>query len=139
MAGSFSDFLEKELLDHVWGNEAYAPPASFFISLFTVAPTDAGGGTEVSTGGTGYTRAASTNDATEWPAATGDTPTIKQNANTIQFPTATASWGTVVAFAFNSLITAGDFIAWADLSTSKLIDVGDTAEFAALAITIQLD
>jgi hypothetical protein len=136
MAGSFSDFLEKELLDHVWSAAVYTAPVTLFLALFTVAPTDAGGGTEA-TGGS-YARASSINDAVEWPAATGALAT-KQNANDITFPTATASWGTVVAFAFFSLAAAGDFLAWADLDTSKTIDIGDTAKFAASAITITLD
>ncbi len=139
MAGSFSDFLEKELLDHVWSAATYTAPVTLFLALYTVAPTDLGGGTEVPST-FAYARASSTNDATEWPAATGTTPTLKQNANAIVFAQASGgSWGTVVAFAFFSLASAGDFIAWADLDTSKTIDDGDTAQFAALAISITLD
>jgi hypothetical protein len=134
--GSFTDFLEKELLDHVWSASTYTAPATLFLALFTTVATDATPGTEV-TGGS-YARASSTNDATEWPAATGTLAT-KNNANDITFPTATASWGTVVAFAFFSLAVAGDYLAWADLDTSKTIDIGDTAKFAASAITITLD
>jgi hypothetical protein len=136
MPGSFADFLEKELLDHVWGASAYVAPATLYLALFTTAPTDAGGGVEV-TGGS-YARAASTNNLTEWPAATGALAT-KQNANDITFATATASWGTVVAFGFFDTITAGNLLAWADLDTNKTIDNGDTAKFAANAITITLD
>jgi hypothetical protein len=139
MAGSFSDFTEAEILDHVWGAATYTAPVTFHLALYTVAPTDAGGGTEVPSTN-GYVRATSTNNATEWPAATGTTPTTKNNANVIAFPQASGgSWGTVVAFGFFSLTTGGDFLAWADLDTSKAIDDGDTAQFAASAITITLD
>jgi len=94
MAGSKSDFLELKLLDHVLGNTAYTAPTIVYVALYTVAPTDAGGGTEV-TGGA-YARVAVTNNITNWPAAAGG---LKSNGTEIVFPTATASWGTVVAFA----------------------------------------
>ena len=50
MAGSKSDYLENEILDHVLGGADYSRPATVYIALYTAAPTDAGGGTEV-TGG----------------------------------------------------------------------------------------
>jgi beta-glucosidase-like glycosyl hydrolase len=93
MAGSKSDFLEKELLDHVLGNAAYSAPATVHLALYTVAPSDLGGGTEVVGGG--YGRKSVANNATNWPAATGVTAT-KNNGVAQTFTTATASWGTVV-------------------------------------------
>ena len=53
MAG-FSDYLEDKVLDHVFGGNAYTAPGTHYVALYTVAPTDTGGGTEV-TGGS-YTR-----------------------------------------------------------------------------------
>lgn len=55
---SFSDYLENKVLDHVYRNVAYTAPTGTYLALYTVAPTDAGGGTEV-TGG-GYARQAIT-------------------------------------------------------------------------------
>ena len=49
MAG-FSDYLEDKVLDHVFGGNAYTAPGTLYVALYTVAPTDTGGGTEV-TGG----------------------------------------------------------------------------------------
>ncbi len=46
MAG-FSDYLEDKVLDHVFGGNAYTAPATLYVALYTVAPTDTGGGTEV--------------------------------------------------------------------------------------------
>ena len=125
MAGSKSDFLELELLDHVVGNAAYTAPATLYVALYTVAPTDAGGGIEVSGGS--YARVAVTNNLTNWPAASGG---AKSNGTEITFPEATASWGTVVAFAILDAATAGNFLYWADLTTSKTIATSDTAKFA---------
>jgi hypothetical protein len=43
MPGSKSDFLENKVLDHLYGNTPYTPPANYHLALFIVAPTDAGG------------------------------------------------------------------------------------------------
>lgn len=125
MAGSKSDFLENEILDHVLGNAAYTAPGTVYIALFTVAPTDSGGGTEC-TGGS-YARVTVTNNATNWPAASGG---AKSNGTEIVFVEATASWGTVLAFGIFDAITAGNLLYWATLTVNKAIDTGDTAKFA---------
>jgi len=125
MPGSKSDYLENKLLDHVLGGGDYTRPATVYVALFTVAPSDSGGGTEVSGGS--YARVAVTNNATNWPAASGG---AKSNGTEITFAEATASWGTVVAFAIFDAATAGNMLYWATLTTSKAIDSGDTAKFA---------
>ena len=125
MVGSKSDYLENELLDHVLGGGDYSRPATVYVALYTTAPTDAGGGVEVSGGS--YARVAVTNNATNWPAASGG---AKSNGTAITFPTATADWGTVVAFAILDAATAGNFLYWGDLTQSKTVNNGDTATFA---------
>ena len=59
MAG-FSDYLEDKVLDHVFGGTAYTAPATLYVALYTVAPDDTGGGTEVTTTGTAYARQTAT-------------------------------------------------------------------------------
>ena len=120
MAGSFSDFLELEVLDHVFGAAAYTAPATVYFAAFTVAPTDAGGGTEC-TGGS-YARKGETNNATTFPAAAGG---AKSNGIDIVFATASASWGTVVAVAIFDALTVGNMLAWCDLAESKVVGTGD--------------
>lgn len=135
MAGSFSDFLELELLDHVFGNAAYSAPATLHVSLFTAAPSDTGGGTEV-TGGS-YARVAVTNNATNWPAASAG---AKANGTIITFPTPTANWGTVVAFGIHDAASGGNLLAWATLTTNRTINNGDGApKFAVGDLDITLD
>jgi hypothetical protein len=134
MAGSKSDYLENKLLDHVLGNVAYTAPTTVYVALYTVAPADSGGGTEVSGGG--YARVAVANNSTNWPAASGGS---KSNGVDITFPTATADWGTVVAFGIFDASTGGNLLYWATLTTSKSILNGDTAKFAAGSITITED
>lgn len=140
MPGSKSDYLEAKLLDHVLGATAYTPPATVYIALYTAAPTDAGGGTEVSTGGGSlYARVAVTNNTTNWPNATGTTPTAKSNGTTFTFPTAGADWGTVTAFGIFDASSGGNLLYWATLNSNKLISNGDTASFSNGTITISED
>lgn len=116
MPGSKSDFLELEILDHVLGNAAYTAPATVYVGLFTVAPTDSGGGTECSAGN--YARKDVTNNATNWPAASGG---LKQNGTPINFVQANADWAPpgspVVAFGLFDAPTAGNLLYWGWLGT----------------------
>ncbi len=114
---------------------AFTAPATH-VALFTVAPSDTGGGTEV-TGG-GYLRVTVTNNTTNWPAATGATA-AKSNGTVITFPTASASWGTVVAFGIIDAASAGNLLWWGDLTTSKAIANGDTASFAVSSLSFTMD
>ena len=136
MAGSFSDYLEQKVLNHVFGATAYSAPGTLYFALFTAAPSDSGGGTEV-TGGS-YARVALTNNTTNFPNATGTSPTSKTNGATVTFPTASANWGTVVAFGIFDASSGGNLICWADLTANKTVNNGDTASFAASALTITL-
>lgn len=136
--GSKSDYLEGKVLAHVLGNTAYTAPTTLYVSLFTVTPSDAGGGTEV-TGGS-YARVAVTNNTTNFPAPTGTSPTTSTNGTAITFPAPTANWGTVVAFGIHDAATLGNLLYWGALSVSKTINNGDAApSFAASALTITED
>lgn len=121
-----SDYLENAILNHVLGGGDYTRPATVYIGLYTAAPTDAGGGTEV-TGGS-YARVAVTNNATNFPAALGG---AKSNANAVTFAQATALWGTVTHVGVFDALTSGNLLYWAPLSASKLVQSGDTFSFSA--------
>lgn len=125
MAGSKSNYLENKVLDHVLGGPDYTRPATVYAALFTAAPSDSGGGTEVSGGS--YARKDITNNSTNFPAAASG---AKSNGTAITFVQAAANWGTVVAMGIFDALTSGNLLYWADLATSKAIDSGDRAEFA---------
>ena len=127
---SFSDYLENKILDHVFKNSSFTQPVNLYVALFTVAPTDTGGGTEVSGGG--YARI----NHNGWNvAAAGATA----NTTEVLFAQATANWGTVTHVGIFDASTAGNLIAWGALMTSKAINNGDQARFAAGDIDITLD
>ena len=132
----FSDFLELEVLDHVFGAATYTPPATLYVALYTVIPTDANAsGTEV-TGGS-YARVAVTNNLTNFPAASAG---AKANGTAITFPAPTANWGVIVAFAILDAAAAGNFLCWGAITPNKTVNNGDPApSFAIGDLDITLD
>lgn len=132
MAG-FSDYLEAKVLDHVFRNTAYTPPSTVYLGLHTVAPGDSGGGTEV-TGGS-YARQAITFGA----AATVGGVTSMVNSAQVNYPQATAAWGTIVGGGIYDAASAGNLLAPATFSASKVVGSGDTFYVAAGDVTLRLD
>jgi hypothetical protein len=130
---SFSNYLENEILDHILGNASWSAPATTYVALFT-AFTEGGVQTEV-TGGS-YARVAVTNNATNWPAAASG---AKSNGISVDFPTATVSWGTVTHFGVFDALTSGNLLCWGALTASKTIDVDDTPKFAIGDLDVTLD
>lgn len=142
MAGGKSDYLEQRILNHFLGGTASAAPATVYIALSTAAYSDAATGasmTEVSTTSTGYARQAVTNNATNWPAATGTSPAVKSNGSAINFPTATASWGAVTSFYIVDAATGGNVLYGADLATPKTVAINDSVSFAVGGIVVTED
>jgi len=111
---SFTNFLETEILDHVFAGAAYTAPSTKYIGLFTAAPGETGGGTEVS--GNGYTRksiAFATSGATT------------SNNAAVEFPTATGTWGTITHVGIFDAATSGNLMVYATLTASKTVASGD--------------
>ena len=129
MAG-FSDYLENKVLEHVFENSAYTAPSTLFAALFTVAPSDTGGGTEVSGGGYVRKTAAFT--------VSGTNPTTATNGSAIEYPTATGNYGTVVAVGVFDASSSGNLLAYANLDTSKVVSTGDVFRFNAGDLDITL-
>lgn len=126
----FTDYLEDKVLDHVFGGNAYTAPATLYVALYTVAPTDTGGGTEVSGGG--YARQTATFNVS------GTNPTEATNAAAIEYPTATADYGTVVACAILDASSGGNMLAYATLTSSKVVSTGDVFRFDQNDLDISL-
>lgn len=120
MAGK-SDYLENKILNYIFNGGVFAAPATVYIALYTAVPTDAGGGTEV-TGGS-YARAAITCDTTNFPVTSSG---IIANAVAFAFATATAGWGTIVAFGVFDALTNGNLLYWGLITPNKTVANGDT-------------
>lgn len=125
---SFTNFLETELLDHVFGGNAYTAPATLYVGLFTAAPGEAGGGTELS--GNAYAR--------QSVAMTVSGNTASNSAN-VEFPAATGNWGTVTHAAIFDASTGGNMLAYATLTSSKVVETGDILRFSTGQLQVTLD
>ena len=102
--GSFADYWENEILDHLFGKGNYTPP-TIYVGLSTADPTDdATGLTEPS--GNAYARVATS--GANWNAASSGTI---DNANDITFPEASGSWGTLTHFALFDAASGGNMLA----------------------------
>lgn len=126
-----SDYLENNILDHIFGGGDYARPATLYIALYTSAPTDADTGTEVAGGS--YARVAVTNNATNFPAASGGS---KANGTAITFVQATALWGTVTHVGIRDAASGGNLLYHGALTASRTINNGDTFSIAIGQLTI---
>ena len=133
--GSFGNFLENELLDHVFqcGGANYVPPANLFVSLSTADPLDTGAGIAEPAAGA-YERA--TANASHFAVAANGLVTNDAN---IAFPTATLAWGTITHFGIHDANVAGNMLAHGSLATPKAISAGDTAKFVVGDLAISLD
>ena len=131
--GSFSDFLENELLDHIFLVGAYTAPTKCYIALCksSIEEDDTGGSMPTEASGGAYARKSI---ATWDTAAAGST----LNSQAITFVQATADWGTVTDFGILDHLTAGNLLAYGKLTTSKSVDSGDIPKFATGDLKISL-
>ena len=124
-----SESYSNDVLDALFGSGS---PATLYVGLYTSAPnSDGTGGTEV-TGGS-YARKAVTNNNTNFPDAVSRQ---KSNANSIDFVTPTANWGTVVAVGIFSALSGGTPLYFGNLVTPRTINNGDAFGFAATQLVI---
>lgn len=130
--GSFANYWENEILDHLFSKGSYTPP-TIYVGLSIADPTDdASGLAEPS--GNAYARVATV--GADWNSASGG---IIDNANDISFPQASGNWGTLTHFALFDAASGGNMLAHGSLGVSKPISNGDTAKFAAGDLDISLD
>ena len=143
---AMSDYLENKLIDALFRGQAYTMPATVHVALFTGAPTDSAGGTEV-TGGS-YARVAVSSSLANWAGTQSAGSTVVSNGNTgttsnnnaVTFPAPTANWGVITHFALMDAASAGNVLFYGALNTSKTVNSGDAApQFAAGALSLQLD
>ena len=125
---SFSNNAENLLLNWVLTNGAVTRPTAWYVALFTTDPTDADTGTEVSGGS--YARTAVTF------SVTGNAAT---NTGGVEFPAATANWGTVSHIGVYDASTSGNLIFHSALTTAKAITDGDVFRIPTGDLDFTLD
>jgi hypothetical protein len=125
---SFTNDIETRVLQWALTNGSPTRPTAWYVGLFTAAPGEAGGGTEVSGGS--YVREAVT-FTVSGNAATNDAA--------IEWPTATGTWGTITHVAVFDASTSGNMLVYASLTSSKTIASGDVLRIPAGDLDITLD
>lgn len=133
--GSFSDYLENELLDHVFKTGSYTAPTNIYVALLTSTPDDADTGSTFPGEITG-TGALVRIKCNTWDAAASG---ATENSQTVTFAQATGDMGTVTHFALADKTTLGNALGWGALSASRVISSGDTASFATGDLDVTLD
>ena len=129
MAGSMSDYLENEILDHTLGVGSWSSPATIYLACYTSDPTDADTGTEA-TGG-GYARQAMAFNT----ASAGST----DNNAVVAFAAASATLGTLSHWGLCDAVTGGNLLWHGDFDTAKHIGSGDQAKVNTSDIGISQD
>lgn len=128
---SFSDYTENLLLNWLLTTNSATRPTAWYVGLFTAAPSDTGGGTEVT--GNGYARVAT------GTISISGTSTTATNAAAIEFAAASGgNWGTITYAAIFDASTSGNMLAWAALTTSRTINDGDVFRIPAGSLTVTL-
>ena len=127
---SFSNTYETNVLTWMFTASAVTRPTAWYLALFTSNPAEDGSGTEVSGTGTAYTRQSVSF------TVSGNTAS---NSAAVEFPTATASYGTVTHVGVYDASSGGNLIAYAALTTSKAIDTGDVLRIPASDLDVTMD
>ena len=130
-----SNYLETEIIKHIFRTGSFTKPTVLAIALFTVAPDKetGAGGTEVSGGS--YARVSVNPLDANWdaPANGGDTA----NTSEILFPVPSANWGVIVAFGIYDAAAVGNMLYSSNLTASKTVNNGDPApKFPAGTLTV---
>lgn len=143
---ALTDYAENKILDWLIRGQALTPPATWYMGLLTVAPSDSAPGTEVSGGSYGrvavtssLSNFAGTQGAGTTAVSSGSSGTTSNNG-AITFPAPTASWGTVGDMGWYDAPTGGNLWIKSALATPKTVNSGDPAPtFPAAALTFQID
>lgn len=137
-AGSFGQYLEKKLLDMIFGAVAFGTiPATLYLALLSDTNTDAqraaGTYTELANANA-YARTAITNNTTNWPNSTAGSPASKSNGVAVTPPTPTGGLWTIIngiLITDSATINAGNIFATGSLvnpigagATSVIFPIG---------------
>lgn len=128
---SLSNSFETHTLKYLLTSDSVTRPTAWYVALCTTDPTDTALGTEV-TGG-GYARQS---------VAFTISGNNASNTSAIEFPEATANYGTVVAVMImpaSSGGSASDMIVHAQLTADKTISTGDIFRIPAGDLDINID
>ena len=130
---AMSDFLESAVLNSALNAVAFPTIASVYVALFTVAPNDTGGGTEVPLAAN-YGREQVTSGF-----SLQDLTTRFSNDSPIVFPAAgSGGWGSITSVGLFDAVTGGNLLFHGNLTNPRTVLEFDVFQFNAddLGITL---
>jgi len=119
---ALSDYSEKLILDYLMTSGSATRPTAWCVALYTSAPSDAGGGTELS--GSGYAR-----ETVAFAAATSGAGTTS-NSGAVVFTADGGDWGSVTHMGIHDASSSGNLLWHGALAAAKTVLDGDSLEFA---------
>lgn len=119
---ALSDHAENLLLNWLMTTGSATRPTTWYVALYTAAPSDSGGGTEIS--GNGYARQSAT-----WDTASGTGGTTANSAD-ISFTASGGNWGDVTHIGIHDASTGGNLLWHGAMTSSKTVNDGDTLQFS---------
>lgn len=139
---AMSDYLENKLVDQLFRGQAAPTTTNLYVGLLTAAPSDSGGGTEVT--GNNYSRVTVASSLANWAGTQSAGSTVASsgtggqtsNNNAITFNTPSGTWGTVTHFGVYDAASAGNLLFYGALTIAKTINQSDTVTFPAGSLTI---
>ena len=134
---AISDYLEENLVKHMFRTGSYTKPTTLAIALFTSNPVETGVAGEVSGGS--YARVEVPPGDANW-AATSGADGHTSNVAAITFPIPSADWGYATHFAIFDDPSAGNMLFHAQLMSPMAINSGDPApRFGAGELDVTFD
>jgi len=127
---ALSNHAEKLLLDWLMTSGTATRPTTWFLALYTAAPSDAGGGTEVS--GAGYSRQAIAFDAASSPDG------VTTNSGAVSFTASGGNYGTVTHIGIFDASSGGNLLWHGAMSAPRTVNDTDTLTFSAGAVQLTL-
>lgn len=135
-SGSFSDYAEPKILDHLLSDGAFTEPANVYLALCTTLPDDTKTGVNiVEATYTGYARLEIL--ASDLSAAAAGS---KTNSAALTFAACTASSSTIVGWAVtdNATTSAGNSLCWGSCTSTVISTTATppTVDIGGLVVTL---
>lgn len=138
MVGSFTDYTENKILDHITGKAAFSAVSPTYVCLMVSPVDDTSSGSSIVEPATvnGYWRVTTTPGM--WNSASSG---FSDNASLLSFPLATTPWGVVTYFGLTDTPTpgTGNLLGYADFTISKTVLAGSTMSFAVGDFELNLE
>lgn len=133
---AMSNYLEGEIIKHVFRTGSFVKPTILAVGLFTSSPTDGNTATEIS--GNAYARAVLNPSDANWSAPSSGNGSTS-NSGVLTFPTPSGNWGTVTHFGIYDATSGGNLLFWGPLIDDRTITSGDSVTFSIGQLGITLD